>query len=218
MIIPREMWSQILVQVPEPQISEVCQFFNEMCRDSGFILQRVKKWGVEGSSMEEVKKKIESLIPLATLKNAPLFHYPAYYQFFMIQNLEIKLAVLPEELNLFTNLKKVNLSFNSFHCIPAYFGRTWKKLERCDLNDNKLEKLPENFGETWENLERLDLSSCKLKELPPGFGESWKKIKHLFLLNNLLTERPLRVRKKCNIYLERNPLQKEAVSGGRDPA
>ncbi|HEV8051950.1 MAG TPA: hypothetical protein VGP47_05600 [Parachlamydiaceae bacterium] len=76
----------------------------------------------------------------------------------------LSLTAVPEELELFTGLKKINLRGNDIDYISASFGKTWKNLEKCDLNHNKLVSLPDGFGNQWEKLQALWI---KQNPLPP---------------------------------------------------
>lgn len=88
----------------------------------------------------------------------------------------IGMTVVPEELNLLTELTSVSLANNNIYMLPTNFGSTWVKLTSLQLGFNRIEQLPEKFGQKWTELKSLSLSHNALTSLPDQFGTAWSKI------------------------------------------
>jgi len=99
---------------------------------------------------------------------------------------ESNLAFLPEEIDLFTNLRILYLVDNHLEFLFDNFGENLSRLEELCLHNNYLEKLPKNFIQNSKKLKLLCLHNNKLKELPKNFIQNQKKLEILFLSMNEL--------------------------------
>jgi len=79
---------------------------------------------------------------------------------------------LPPELGQLTNLRTLNVTFNSLTGLPPELGQL-ANLQTLDLSDNNLEGLPSELGQL-TNLRRLSLSGSGnfLAERPVGLAAS----------------------------------------------
>ncbi|MBI5273837.1 MAG: leucine-rich repeat domain-containing protein [Chlamydiales bacterium] len=105
-----------------------------------------------------------------------------------LQNLGLTQA--PMELNLFTNLHRLYLSYNQLTELPANFLINAANLQWLNLNNNQLTELPANFLINAAHLERLHLNNNRLTELPANFLINAAHLERLGLSYNLLTELP----------------------------
>lgn len=90
-----------------------------------------------------------------------------------------KLTLVPEELDLFTGLKSLDLDCNALSYLPSSFGSNWEQLQQVSLRFNQLASIPPSFGDHWTALKSLSINDNPLKDLPEDFGSSWKNL--LFL-------------------------------------
>lgn len=94
-----------------------------------------------------------------------------------------KLSIVPEIINKFQSLEKLDLSFNKITKIPEYKNLT--KLKWLNLSYNKLKKFPDGIF----NLEYLDIS-YNPEILIPKSIDQLSKLKYLNLSGNKLIELP----------------------------
>lgn len=94
------------------------------------------------------------------------------------------MTIVPEELNLLTEVTFVSLANNNIHMLPANLGSAWVKLNEFYLSFNKIEHLPAEFGQQWKELKTLDLSHNNLTYLPDSFGTVWSKMTTFSLNHN----------------------------------
>ncbi|CRX37660.1 leucine-rich repeat domain-containing protein [Estrella lausannensis] len=156
----------------------------------------------------------------------------------LIEEVSLKglgLTVIPEELNLFTGLKRVDLSDNRLTALPASMGGSWTNLEKLSLNYNPvttvrtgfgaswvnlkafslvkghMTSLPEDFGATWAKIEEVDLNFGKLASLPQNFGINWQRVEKVFIDSNQLTDLPSNLSERWLelkfIRIRANPLE-----------
>ncbi|CUI18167.1 hypothetical protein PNK_p0113 (plasmid) [Candidatus Protochlamydia naegleriophila] len=100
------------------------------------------------------------------------------------------MTVVPEELNLLTEVTSVSLDNNNIHMLPTNFGSAWAKLTSLHLGFNRIERLPANFGQEWVELKSLNLSHNALTSLPDQFGMTWSKIFKIGLEKNKIASIP----------------------------
>lgn len=110
-----------------------------------------------------------------------------------VEDLNLKglgLTLVPEELNLFTGLKKVDLTDNWLAALPASLGKSWTSLQELSLDHNPVSVVRRGFGASWVNLKTFSLVKGYVVSLPEDFGAFWTEIKMVNLNNNKLTHIP----------------------------
>lgn len=134
-----------------------------------------------------------------------------------IEELDLKnlgLTEVPEELQLFIGLKKIDLSFNLVRELPSHFGKEWKHLKVFSCKNNKLTSLPKDFGNCWSELITLDLNFNQLEKLPDDFGIAWKNLEELNIDSNQLKTLPesYKTWEKLNfLRMKKNPLSNDII-------
>lgn len=89
------------------------------------------------------------------------------------------LTMPPQELDLFTGLKQLDLNYNNISYLPSSLGSNWQNLEQLHIAFNHVASIVPTFGDHWHALTRFSISNNKLTDLPEDFGSSWKKLQFL---------------------------------------
>ena len=108
-----------------------------------------------------------------------------------IKKLKLKkqLTILPEEVNLFTEVEEVNFQNNRIYSIPKNFGKSWSKLKKLDLSINRISKIPKDFGTHWP-LEEIILVFSEIDSIPECFGKNWVHLKKIDLWGSNIQSLP----------------------------
>lgn len=161
-----------------------------------------------------------------------------------IEDLNLKglgLTVVPEELNLFTGLKKVDFSDNWLAALPASLGENWTSLQEVCLDYNPVSVvragfgagwvnlktfslvkgyvafLPEDFGAFWTEIKTVNLNNNQLTHIPKNLGMSWKGLERVFMDSNQLTDLPLNLSERWPelkfIRIKTNPVDGKILQG-----
>lgn len=94
---------------------------------------------------------------------------------------ERNISIIPDEIGLLNELKKINISHNKIKELPNSISQL-SNLESLDVHDNELLKLPDTFNQL-KKLVYLYIRANPIAKLPPDFG----KLQHLrtFSFSNL---------------------------------
>lgn len=99
----------------------------------------------------------------------------------------LNLKKVPEFVQKFRSLKRIDLSYNSLELLPGWIVDL-KELKDLQINDNFLKELPINIGKM-ESLEKIQARNNKLKNLPESIGQL-QSLKTLELYENKIESLP----------------------------
>lgn len=110
----------------------------------------------------------------------------------------LNLKKVPEFVQKFRSLKRIDLSYNSLELLPGWIVDL-KELKDLQINDNFLKELPINIGKM-ESLEKIQARNNKLKNLPESIGQL-QSLKTLELYENKIESLPKEIGTLSNLEI-----------------
>lgn len=124
---------------------------------------------------------------------------------------KMNLSYLPDTIQNFPELRKLNLSNNILTYVPESIGEL-QNLITLNLSNNQLNKLPMQIG-SLNNLKQLNLSQNRLSTLPETIG-NLKSLQELDLIQNQIQELPKPLANLTTLSILRvhsNPLPSQII-------